>query len=231
MLSIFDLIEAGTLEFDLAAYLMARISLGSSFMVGANPGGAGKTTVMCALLNLLPPDAQILAATPEALVDFKRDNPKSPRCYVCHEISPGHYYAYLWGEDLRDYCSIARTSHTAATNIHADDIEEAHSQVCNQNGVPGEHFNAFNLLIFLRLRYGLESISRKIDKVYASDARSPHTLAYDSTKGFHPLPWIDHHINDMSRVEKCRDFLENAYNDNVRLIEDARATVLDFLKH
>ena len=51
MLSVFDLLEAKTIDLDLAAYLMARISKGSSFMVGSVPGGAGKTTVMCALLN------------------------------------------------------------------------------------------------------------------------------------------------------------------------------------
>ena len=54
MLSIFDLLAAKTLDLDLAAYLMARISLGASFMVGSVPGGAGKTTVMCALLNFIP---------------------------------------------------------------------------------------------------------------------------------------------------------------------------------
>ena len=67
MLSVFDLLAAKTLELDLAAYLMARISKGSSFMVGSVPGGAGKTTVMCALLNFLPIDLPIVAATPEAV--------------------------------------------------------------------------------------------------------------------------------------------------------------------
>ena len=51
MLSVFDLLAAGTLDVDLTAYFLARISRGASFLVGANPGGAGKTTVMCALLN------------------------------------------------------------------------------------------------------------------------------------------------------------------------------------
>ena len=54
MLSIVDLLEAGTLSPALAAYLLAAISRGASFMVGALPGSAGKTTVMGALLNFVP---------------------------------------------------------------------------------------------------------------------------------------------------------------------------------
>ena len=46
MLSIVDLIQAGTISRDLAAYALAAIGNGASFLVGAMPGGAGKTTVM-----------------------------------------------------------------------------------------------------------------------------------------------------------------------------------------
>jgi len=60
MLSFVDLLEANTLSREMAAYFLALISQGNSFMVGANPGGAGKTTVMCALLNFLPPETKII---------------------------------------------------------------------------------------------------------------------------------------------------------------------------
>jgi type IV secretory pathway ATPase VirB11/archaellum biosynthesis ATPase len=61
MLSLVDLIEAGTLDLPLAAYLAAAMRAGASLMVGARPGGAGKTVVMCALLNFLPDDTVIRA--------------------------------------------------------------------------------------------------------------------------------------------------------------------------
>ena len=51
-----DLLEAGTVDLPLAGYLAAMMRRGSSLMVGARPGGAGKTAVMVALLNLLPDD-------------------------------------------------------------------------------------------------------------------------------------------------------------------------------
>ena len=67
MLSVFDLLGAKTLDLDLAAYLMARISRGASFIVGSVPGGAGKTTVMCALLNFVPVDVSLIPATPQGI--------------------------------------------------------------------------------------------------------------------------------------------------------------------
>ncbi len=54
MLTVRDLLDAGTLDEEIAAYFLAAISGGRSFLVGANPGGAGKTTVMAALLNFIP---------------------------------------------------------------------------------------------------------------------------------------------------------------------------------
>ena len=44
MLSVVDLIEAGTMSRDLAAYCLAAIGGGASFLVGAMPGGAGEAT-------------------------------------------------------------------------------------------------------------------------------------------------------------------------------------------
>ena len=49
MLSIVDLINANTLDKRMAAYFLATISKGISFLVGSNPGGSGKTPIMVAL--------------------------------------------------------------------------------------------------------------------------------------------------------------------------------------
>ena len=46
MLSLVDLIAAGTVDLPLAAYLAAAMRSGASLLLGARPGGAGKTTVM-----------------------------------------------------------------------------------------------------------------------------------------------------------------------------------------
>jgi len=231
MLSVLDLIDAGTLDLDLAAYLMARITRGASFIVGAKPGGAGKTTVMCALLNLIPPDMEIVAATPDAVHRAVRDDTVAKSCYVCHEIGRGRYFAYLWGADLRDYFSLSDQGHVLATNLHADDLDEAREQICVDNRVPASHFNACNLALFVRMRHRGPHTRRWIDKVYVSDGGdSAHRLGFDSKTNENTLMPQNADPSEKTWMSRCRNFLEKLLQSNVRTIEATRRRVLDFLE-
>ena len=230
MLSIFDLLEAETLGLDLAAYLMARISHGASFMVGARPGGAGKTAVMGALLNLIPAEREIVAATAQAVRAAIREDASAPRCYVCHEIGAGPYFAYLWGSDLRAYCSLAEKGHLLASNLHADDLDEARAQVCDENGVPRAHFNAFRLLVFLRVEGGWPRSRRRIDKVYESDGARAHALVYDSRTKPLVVSERDGTGPEAQWIAPLREFLEKAWKDGVRTIEETRKRFLEFAR-
>ena len=224
MLSVFDLLAAKTLDLDLAAYLMARITTGSSFMVGSVPGGAGKTTVMCALLNFVPVDVPLIAATPEAVYEAAGTR----ACYVCHEIGSGYYFAYLWADELRAYCGLFEHGHMLATNLHADDFEQAKNQVCNTNGVPSKHFNKFELLIFLRIENGHLKANRWIEEVYSGDGSSGHELIFHANDKRTLDENAKHYLVDPQYVNSCRDFLTKIPPD-VRTIEDTRRHVVEFL--
>jgi len=230
MLSVLDLIDAGTLDLDLAAYLMARITRGASFIVGAKPGGAGKTTVMCALLNLILPDMEIVAATPDAVHRAVRDDTVPKSCYVCHEIGRGRYFAYLWGADLRAYFSLLDKGHGLATNLHADDLDEAREHICSDNIVPASHFNACNLALFVRMKHRGRDPQRWIDKVYVSDGHSPHRLAFDGRTNANPPMLRNDDSLEKRWMSRCRRFLEDALQSNVRTIEETRQRVVDFLE-
>ena len=225
MLSVFDLLAAETLDLDLAAYLMARISKGASFMVGASPGGAGKTTVMCALLNFVPADVSLIAATPEAVYSAAARQASGRTCYVCHEIGSGSYFAYLWSDALRTYCRLSEHGHMLATNLHADDIDEAREQVCTDNGVKVDQFNRFELMIFLRVKGGYFDARRWIDLVYSSDGSSGHELAFTAATDGGASPTLH---ADPEYLSECRDFLEERARDT-KTVEHTRARVLEFL--
>ena len=230
MLSVFDLLAAKTLDLDLAAYLMARISTGSSFMVGSVPGGAGKTTVMCALLNFVPVDVPLIAATPEAVYEAADTRVSPPRaCYVCHEIGSGYYFAYLWADALRAYCGLFENGYILATNLHADNPEQAREQICDTNGVRSEHFNKFELLIFLRIENGYLRANRWIEDVYSSDGSSGHELIFHANDKRTLDENSEHYLADPQYVGTCRDFLTKI-SPKVRTIEDTRRHVVEFLK-
>ena len=229
MLSVFDLLDAQTLDLDMAAYLMARISRGASFMVGAVPGGAGKTTVMCALLNFVPIDVPLIAATPQAV--YQAAKTKSPRrcCYVCHEIGAGSYFAYLWAEVLQNYCRLFEAGHMLATNLHADNQEQARNQICNNNGVPIEYFNKFNLLIFLGVEDGYFKIRRWIEEVYSGDGSSENSLIFRASDEKMIAKDALYDLADPGYIRACRDFLKTMA-PAVRTIEETRRYVLEFLR-
>jgi hypothetical protein len=229
MLSVFDLLAAETLDLDLAAYLMASISTGSSFMVGSVPGGAGKTTVMCALLNFVPVDVALIAATPEAVYEAANANTSPRACYVCHEIGSGYYFAYLWADALRTYCGLFKHGHMLATNLHADNPEQAREQICQTNGVPNEHFNKFELLIFLRAQNSYLKTNRWIEEVYSCDGSSEHELIFHANDKRTLDENAKHYVADPEYVAACRDFLINM-PPGVRTIEDTRRRVVEFLK-
>ena len=229
MLSVFDLFDAGTLDLDLAAYLMARISRGASFMVGAVPGGAGKTTVMCALLNFVPVDVPLIAATAQAV--YRAADTQSPHrcCYICHEIGAGSYFAYLWADALQTYCKLSEAGHMLATNLHADNLEQARDQVCGDNDVPIEHFNRFELLTFLSVEDGYFKAHRRIEEVYSSDGSSEHTLIFRASDSKTITEDARDHSVDPAYVRACRDFLKTMA-PTICTIEDARVHVVEFLR-
>jgi hypothetical protein len=217
MLSIVDLIEAGTLDEDLAAYSLATIRQGASFMVGARPGGAGKTTVMGALLNLVPADVELAAADGPATVKSGMAARDRRRCYICHEIGAGPYYAYLWDEPLRRYFDLPLAGHMLATNLHADTCLEARQQVCGDNGVSREAFRRMSLLFFLRVTRGFRS-KRKVIEVWESDGTSDHACVYG--EGVSPAL-----VAASNRVEA--EAFANARGEIERLLSSGRKTIQD----
>ena len=80
-------------------------------------GGAGKTTVMGALLNFVPAEVQLVPADGSSAIERGSREREPRRCFVCHEIGSGSYYAYLWGADLHKVCS-AYTCGVPVQGVH-----------------------------------------------------------------------------------------------------------------
>jgi len=209
MLSVPDLIEAGTISILQASFFMRVISEGASFIVGAKPGGAGKTTVMCALLNFLPLNTDIIHAENTGIL---RDAAiKKRSCFLCHEIGAGHYYCYLWGEQLTHLFKLKEQGHIIASNLHADTYEAAKRQICTDNPVPEQMFNSIDLFVFLNVA----GSRRNISSVYTKTGTGHTPL---NEKDMRP-----------SELQPYLRFIENAVNKRVRLIRDFRKEIVDFL--
>jgi len=124
-LSIVDLIQAGTLSVEMAAYAMRAMANGVSLLTGARPGGAGKSTLLGAILGLLPPDVRIVTVDGSDVIQQGLAQPADePACYLAHEIGSGHWYGYIWGQDVADFFSLVAGRRRIASCLHADTLAE-----------------------------------------------------------------------------------------------------------
>ncbi|HOJ39690.1 MAG TPA: hypothetical protein PK644_04395 [bacterium] len=220
MLSVVDLVERGTLSLKAAAVCLEVISNGGSFLVGARPGGSGKTTVMVALLNFIPSGLDIVATdSPRKL---RPDFYTRPACVLCPEIGSGPYYGYLWGrEKLTAFFSLKRHGHLLASNLHADTLEEAREQICVQNGVWPSLFEAIELHLFLQVEKTGKRILRS--GWWLSGSGRYQEIIKDglltSSLPFEP-----------KRLARPVSFLETLLNNGVKTLPEVRAGVLSYLK-
>ncbi len=224
MLSIVDLIEAGTVSTELAAYCLAAIGKGASFMVGAVPGGAGKTTVMGALLNFVAEDVVLRPADGIGSIQRGLTGSEPRCCYICHEIGSGPYYAYLWGEELRAYFELPISGHMIATNLHADTYDQARGQICGDNGVSPAALRRMKLMLFLSIGRSGFRIRREIATVWESDGRDEHRLVF--TGGSTAPKAAESKLVKPDELADARTRIESLMTGGARTIEQVRAMIL-----
>ena len=228
MLSLVDLIEAGTVDLELAAYLAAMMRGGASLLVGASPGGAGKTAVMCALLNFLPHDAVIRPVTGRAVLEsaHTRDDP-GQTCYLAHEIGAGSYYAYVWGEQARAFLRLRQRGHIIASNLHADTLQETYQQLCDEVGARTEDVRRVELKVYLGVRRsGPWSMHRWVSRVYECADSSDRLLWTGNAKG------VFERQNDSAAASRATEdayalFLQELIDSATRRIEAVRRALLE----
>ncbi|GAB6164031.1 hypothetical protein JCM19992_00310 [Thermostilla marina] len=171
MLSIVDLLNAGTIGLEMTACAFEAIESGASLLTAARPGGAGKTTIMAALLGLLPPGIPIVTVADEAIIDrAQRDPLPIPPCFLVHEIGNGPYFGYLWGPKTRDYFQLTRRGARIASCLHADTLPELESILTGPPlEVAAEDLHRLGLILFVHVARQGSAVVRRVDTLYRTD--------------------------------------------------------------
>ncbi|MFH1267028.1 MAG: hypothetical protein ABIK89_14980, partial [Planctomycetota bacterium] len=172
-LSIVDLIRAGTISVEMSAYALRAMLDGASLLTGARPGGAGKTTLMAALLNFLPPEVPIVTVDEARVIDdsLARD-PNEPACYLAHEIGSGHWYGYLWGRDVARFLSLVDHSRRIASCLHADTLDELTGILCSPPlTATRQSFGRVGLVLFMHVGGSAGRTRRRVATFYEADGR------------------------------------------------------------
>ena len=178
--SIAELIAGGVLDAELAALAWILVEARIPVIVGGLQQGAGKTTVLEALLDFLPPSARRVdlagvdedfAWLPEAeALGWTRPAPPEPAAIpvtpasavlVAAELSE-HLPIYTWGRAARTLVRAASVGYGIAATIHADGLDDVHDLLRGRPvGLTDDELSYLGLVLVVRASRGPDGHVRR----------------------------------------------------------------------
>ena len=226
MLSLVDLIERGTVPLELGAYFLSIFRMGANVLIGAEPGAAGKTTLMGALLGILNPKIKIETLNNKIVRQLMEKGQSSaensrPTAFTIHEIGSGNWYGYMWGKSVANALKILDDKTFLYSNLHPDTIQSVYSTF-ESFGAQPEQMLVFDLIIFLEYDYN-HNPSRYIREVWQknstlNDKSLHHRKIYGHQKGFLLEKDKIDQFNS-KEYKKAMQFLEECAKNKVLKIE------------
>lgn len=162
------LIEHGVLDERIAAFLSLAVESRASLLVVAEPHEAGKTTLLTALLDFLPPSvAPIYLRGWYERFTFLDVIPAEHAYVLCNEIS-AHLPTYLWGRGVRRVFEAAAAGYPLATTMHATSARDAFEQLSAYPlEVPAQHLRSIDLVVTIGVGYASNRLLRRVTSVEA----------------------------------------------------------------
>jgi hypothetical protein len=133
-LSVLDVVKFGTIDYKLAGLYWLLMEQRASVIVAAGPAWAGKTTMLNALLDFLPPGVE-MCFLQGYYEDFREANSRQPeKTYLVAEEISNHMYEYLWGAQVVKAYNLIPKGYAIGTTTHARNIQEV-AYILNALGV------------------------------------------------------------------------------------------------
>lgn len=136
-LSIAQIIASGTMSPRIAAIFWLGIERGLSLVLAADPPGAGKTTVLTALLPFADPRSSVYFT--QGWGETFRLPPRAPddppTYLLINEISD-HLPVYSWGPYVQRAFELLGDGYSLASTMHADTAEGVIQQLAEECDVP-----------------------------------------------------------------------------------------------
>ena len=149
-LSILDLVNSGTLNLRLASILWLIMERRASVLVVAGPNMAGKTTLLNALLDFLPPEVeQVDLDGMYEDFEFIEHSVPNKTYMVAPEIN--WYGFYLWGREARRAFELISQGYAFGSTMHARTVEETAGILHYDLGLPLSLIVNINVIITLRM--------------------------------------------------------------------------------
>jgi hypothetical protein len=152
-LSILDVVEFGTIDYKLAGLLWLLMEHRASALVAAGPIWAGKTTLLHALLDFLPPEIKrvSLRGYEEDFQFLGAERPENT--YLITEEISNHSYEYLWGYQVVKAFELLSKGYALGGTTHARNIKEV-AYILNALRVPLPLIASLGAVVTLQVTRG-----------------------------------------------------------------------------
>ncbi|MCH7786524.1 MAG: hypothetical protein IIC22_03340 [Chloroflexi bacterium] len=165
-LTLLDLVRNNTLDLKLTALLWLLMEKKSSIIVAAGPRLSGKSTMLTAIVDFIPPST-VRAYTRGQNEDFSflPETDASNTCIIVPELSD-HTPDYLWGDPVRTLFEAMGEGYMLASTMHADSAEEVVDMLEGPPlHLPHSHVINLRAVVNLCMVYGENGILRRVNKV------------------------------------------------------------------
>ncbi len=149
-LSILDLVNFGTLDLKLASILWLIMERRASVLVAAGPSNAGKSTLLSALLDFLPPEVTQTHIGNRA-EDFRFSEHSLPADTYMVAAEINSYGFYLWGAAARKAFELLSHGYGLGSTMHARTVEEALGILHYELGLPLSLIVHLDAVVTIRL--------------------------------------------------------------------------------
>jgi hypothetical protein len=178
-LSITEIMQAGTLTPRIAALLWLAMERGASMVLAADPPGAGKTTILTALLAFTKPEASVYFTRGWGETFRLPPPPRNgdaPTYLMINEISD-HLPVYSWGPYVQRAFELMAEGYSMLSTMHADTVEGVIVQLTEENDVPVSQVGhlTFVVPLFVGVRDG-----QRVRRVHEIAVLEPLGGSYDS---------------------------------------------------
>jgi len=177
-LSITQIISSGTMTPRMAALLWLAVERGRSMILAADPPGAGKTTILTALLAFARPESSVYFTRGWGET-FRLPPPPAdgqPPIYLLVNEMSDHLPVYSWGPYVQREFELAAEGYSLMSTMHADTVDGVIEQLVEECDVPQRLIGhlAFTLPMHVGARDG-----RRVRRVREITVLEPLGEAWD----------------------------------------------------
>ena len=246
-MSITQILRARTLPVRVVAILWLAMERGASMILAADPPGAGKPTILTALLAFARPDTAVYFTRgwgeTFALPARAADDP--PVYMLINEISD-HLPVYSWGPYVQHAFDLMGEGYSLASTVHAETVDGVIEQLTDDCDVPAAHIGrlAFVVPMFVGVNGGQRV--RRVSEVAVleplGDSYDRHSIArWNPDDDSYAVLTTPAEINATARrlgmededliaeIHRREAFIDSLLAEGVMRIDDVQLRVLRFM--